>query len=102
MMKRFAVLFLALTLFLGPLSAKTVRGKVSSEGKALAGVIVSDGYRFAKTDAAGAFKLSTHKDARFVFVITPSGYVAPFESGAPQFLQLIISVLLYIFLKLRG
>ena len=85
MMKRFAVLFLALTLFLGPLSAKTVRGKVSSEGKALAGVMVSDGYRFAKTDGAGAFKLSTHKDARFVFVITPSGYVAPFESGAPQF-----------------
>ncbi len=85
MMRRFAVLFLALTLFLGPLSAKTVRGKVSSEGKALAGVIVSDGYRFAKTDAAGAFKLSTHKDARFVFVITPSGYVAPYGSGSPQF-----------------
>ena len=84
-MKRVAVLFLSVVLCLLPLGAKTVKGTVSCEGKGLAGVMVSDGYRFAKTDGAGAFKLSTHKDARFVFVITPSGYVAPFESGAPQF-----------------
>ena len=84
-MKRVAVLFLAIVLSGLPLGAKTVKGTVSCEGKGLAGVMVSDGYRFAKTDGTGAFKLSTHKDARFVFVITPSGYVAPFESGAPQF-----------------
>ena len=65
--------------------AKTIKGTVKGPKAPLSGVIVSDGYSFVKTSRNGSFKINTAKDARFVFVITPSGYVAPFESGAPQF-----------------
>lgn len=84
-MKRILLSFLSLIIVFNLLEAKTVKGSVSCDGKSLSGVIVSDGYRFTKTDAKGAFKISTHKDARFVYVITPSGYVADFSSGAPAF-----------------
>ncbi len=77
-----AALFAVLVL---PLSAKTVKGTVSGEGNPLSGVIVSDGYTFAKTDAKGKFSLPLSKSARYVFVITPDGYVGDFSSGAPQF-----------------
>lgn len=65
--------------------ARKVQGSVSAQGKPLEGVIVSDGYRFTKTGADGSFAMNTHREARFIFVITPSGYVADFSSGAPQF-----------------
>jgi len=83
-MKR--ILFaLALILAVTPVSAKRIRGNVSCAGEPLAGVVISDGYRFTTSRANGSFVINTHKDARFVFVITPSGYVADYSSGAPQF-----------------
>lgn len=84
-MRKFLGLILAVAMVSVPAMAKSVKGRVSSQGKPLANVIVSDGYKFTKTGKDGAFKLSTHKDARNVFVITPSGYVADYSSGAPQF-----------------
>ena len=84
-MRRILCVAAVLAALVMPLSAKTVKGTVSGEGKALSGVIVSDGYRFTKTDAKGKFSLSLHKNARCVFVVTPSGYVGDFSSGAPQF-----------------
>ena len=83
-MKRILIT-LALILAVAHVYAKNVRGSVRGAGEALAGVVVSDGYRFTVTKADGSFVLNTHKNARFVFVITPSGYVADFSSGAPQF-----------------
>ncbi len=84
-MKKLLFVLLCLCLTLLPLNAKKVKGSVRGAGQPLSGVIVSDGYRFTQTGADGSFTLNTHKDARFVFVITPSGYVADFSSGAPQF-----------------
>lgn len=85
-MKRIVLACLALSLFvLQPICAKNVKGRVSSSGKPLAGVIVTDGYRFTQTSAKGEFTLNTHKDARYVQVVTPAGYVADFSSGAPAF-----------------
>ena len=63
-MKRILLAALACTLLILQAEAKVVRGTVKGPDAPLSGVIVS---------------------ARFVFVVTPSGYVAPFESGAPQF-----------------
>ena len=83
-MKRILLAALACMLVLQA-EAKTIKGTVKGPDSPLAGVIVSDGYRFTKTAKNGSFKINTAKDARFIFVITPSGYVAPFESGAPQF-----------------
>ena len=84
-MKKILLAAIAACLIGLPAQARKVRGSVSAEGKPLAGVTVSDGYRFTSTGADGSFSLNTHKDARFVFVITPSGFVADFSSGAPQF-----------------
>jgi len=85
MKKRLLTILLALSFAVLPLNARKVTGKVSAQGAPLENVIVSDGYRFTQTGNDGSFCLNTHKDARFVFVITPSGFVSDFSSGAPQF-----------------
>ena len=84
-MKKFLFLIICLSLTAFTLEAKKVKGSVKSGDAPLAGVVVSDGYRFTTTQADGTFTLNTHKDARNVFVITPSGYVADYSSGAPAF-----------------
>lgn len=84
-MRKHLLLIFTLSLMVLPLQAKKVKGSVSAAGTPLANVLVSDGYHFSLTKANGTFTLDTHKDARFVFVVTPSGYVAPFGSGVPEF-----------------
>lgn len=84
-MKRILLAALACTLLILQAEAKVVRGTVKGPDAPLSGVIVTDGFSFTTTTRNGSFKINTSKDARFVFVVTPSGYVAPFESGAPQF-----------------
>ena len=65
--------------------ARKVSGKVHSGAKALQGVIVTDGSSFTKTRGDGTFKLNADNKARFVYIITPSGYVADYRSGTPEF-----------------
>jgi len=85
-MKKFLlILALAAVVAALPLEAKRVKGTVKGAGRPLSGVIVSDGYSFTQTSASGTFVLNTHKDARYVFVVTPAGFVADYTSGAPQF-----------------
>lgn len=84
-MRKALVIILSICFLAFPLQARKVKGSVKAQGEPLANVLVSDGYRFTTTAANGTFSLNTHKDARFVFVITPSGYTADFSSGAPQF-----------------
>ena len=86
-MRKLLFIFISLTLMAFPLEAKKIKGSVKSEGTPLSGVIVSDGYRFTTTASDGSFTLNTHKDARYVFVITPSGFVADYSTGAPAFYQ---------------
>ncbi len=85
MNKKLLTAFLGLCIALVPLQARRVKGCVKADGAPLRDVIVSDGYRFTKTSDDGTFCFNTHRKARFVFVVTPSGYVADFSSGAPQF-----------------
>lgn len=65
--------------------ARKVSGKVHSGAKALQGVVVTDGSSFTKTRGDGTFKLNADNKARFVYIITPSGYVADYRSGTPEF-----------------
>lgn len=54
---------------------RVVSGAVTGDGKPLAGVLVSDGCRVARTDAQGAYRLPTGADSgHFVFVTTPRGF----------------------------
>ncbi len=72
------ILFTLIAAFMA-LSAygKPVTGKVTCEGKGVAGVAVSDGYSVVTTDAGGHFRLDVAPEGRFVFISTPSGHISP-------------------------
>lgn len=65
--------------------ARKVGGKVHCGSKALSGVIVTDGTSFTRTNRHGSFKFDIADSAKFVYVVTPSGYVADYSSGSPEF-----------------
>jgi hypothetical protein len=60
---------------------KRLTGRVLSSGKALQGVVVSDGYAVVATDKKGRYAFEVHPDARHVFVSTPSGFAFQNEAG---------------------
>ena len=65
-----------------------VKGSVISEGKGIAGVVVSDGYRCVSTNSKGQFEIEANDDARYVFLSTPSGYEVECREGTiPMFYQ---------------
>ena len=59
----------------------TLTGVVYGDGRPLSGVSVSDGVQIATTDAEGVYRIESDKSAGFVFVITPSNYVAAESDG---------------------
>ena len=75
------------TLLPAELQARIVTGKVTCGDKNLSKVIVTDGTNFTKTKGNGTFKMDIADTARFVYIITPSGYSADWSSGAPEFYQ---------------
>ena len=68
-----------------PDAGSTVYGLVECEGKGVEGVLVSDGYLFAKTDADGVYNLRSEKVHGYVFIILPSGYTALTDGILPVF-----------------
>ena len=82
-MKRFIMLGL-LGLSLCP-QAKEITGKVTSEKRGLPSVVVTDGYRFTTTDSLGNYHFEADDKAHFVYIVTPSGYMADCRSGSPAF-----------------
>ena len=91
-MQKLRILFfiaLATIFIVVELPARTITGKVVSGKEKLSNVIVTDGYNFAKTKRNGTFKIQLADSAKFVYIVTPSGYSADWVSGAPQFYQKI-------------
>ncbi|MBE7179419.1 MAG: calcineurin-like phosphoesterase C-terminal domain-containing protein, partial [Mucilaginibacter polytrichastri] len=62
-----------------------ISGRVTSAGKALADVLVSDGISIVKTDRNGKYSLDTAGKAGHVFVIIPSGYAFPVQRDIARF-----------------
>lgn len=60
--------------------AGVVTGKVTAAGKALANVLVSDGFTIVPTRADGSYQLTPDAKAEFVFISIPSGYEFPHEN----------------------
>ena len=58
-----------------------VSGTVTSKGKAVSGVVISDGYSVVQTDKMGNYQIQLHELARFVWISTPSGYEFKTESS---------------------
>ena len=65
--------------------ARTVTGKVVCGQQKLSNVIVTDGFKFTKTKKNGEFKMNLADSAKFVYIVTPSGYAGDWSTGAPQF-----------------
>ena len=70
-----------------PSGPVTISGKVLDQtGKALAGVVVSDGFKSYKTDSQGVFRIDSDlSKAKFVSVSIPDGYKVPCSGGLPIF-----------------
>lgn len=66
-----------------------VKGKVSSAGKGLEGVVVTDGLHVVRTDRAGNFSFVSPDTAEFVHISVPSGYAFPNDKGVARFYQRI-------------
>lgn len=64
----------------------TVVGRVTCNGEAVEGVVVSDGALFTTTDSRGEYQLRSFKHYGSVFIVTPSGYEPVSKRGVhPQF-----------------
>ena len=74
-----------LCLCCGEALARSVSGSVVSGNEKLPGVIVTDGKNFTVTDRNGKFRFDADDKSDFVYVLTPTGYTAPYESGTPVF-----------------
>ncbi len=86
-MKRILLISLSILLTCTFAEARKVSGTVKSGEQKLSGVIVTDGKSFTKTNKFGKFKFDIKDDAEFVYIVTPSGYVADWSAGVPAFYQ---------------
>lgn len=86
-MKKVILFLSALVCFSLAADAEKLSGSVVCGTEKLEGVVVTDGTNFTRTKSNGKFSLNARDDAEFVYILTPSGYVAPFVNGTPQFYQ---------------
>ena len=85
-MKKLFIILLVAVNAVCALQAKEIKGTVKdTEGKGVAGVVVSDGLNTVVTDSKGRFKMDADHDSRFVFVSTPSGYISSTLGGKTLF-----------------
>ena len=84
-MKRIFIAIAALIASTALADARKVSGTVTSGAQVLEGVVVTDGSNFTTTNAKGKFTFDIKDDAEFVYLVTPSGYVADWTSGVPAF-----------------
>lgn len=68
------------------------KGKVSCNGKGIAGVAVTDGTTVCSTDKNGSYSLQVTNEAKFVYISSPAGYSVPLENSAPQFFKPISEI----------
>ena len=88
-MRAYSVL-VALALLPVMAEAGIVKGRVTANGKPLAGVQVSDGRQIVLTNANGKYSMNTDKADSVVFITTPSGYRATMmDEIRPGFWQLL-------------
>jgi hypothetical protein len=71
---------------------KSLTGTVSSNGKGLKEVVVSDGYSVVATSKNGQFAFVPHPDAVCIFISTPSGFAFENTEGIARHYRLLQDV----------
>jgi hypothetical protein len=66
-----------------------VQGRVTSAGKGIAGVAITDGINVVRTSANGNYELLSNKTREFVYISLPSGYEFPHQESITQFFKSI-------------
>ena len=64
-----------------------IKGYVKCLGKGMPNILVTNGFDFALTNADGRYILPMNRNARFVYITTPSGYLPQITGGLPLFYQ---------------
>lgn len=62
-----------------------VKGKVTSNGKGIPGVSITDGIQVYQTNKNGEYEFIVKESADFVYISTPAGYAFAHENNIPQF-----------------
>jgi frataxin-like iron-binding protein CyaY len=57
-----------------------ISGRVTSKGKGIASVVISDGFNVVQTDKSGNYTIDINTLAKFVWLSTPAGYEFKTES----------------------
>ncbi len=70
-------------------TATTVTGKLTSQGKAIPEVQITDGKTIVLTDKHGKFSLETSDESEYIYYSLPSGYESPIQNGIPVFFKKI-------------
>ena len=85
-MKRLIVSALAALAIVASASAASlvkISGKVTADGKPLAGVPVTDGTQFVVTDKSGKYTMDSADGTKYVYITLPDGYEVPVKDGVP-------------------
>lgn len=64
-------------------------GKVTSEGKGIAGVPVTDGRQIVLTDNKGNYRMTGDSETEFIYITLPDGYAVPMENRVPAFYKAV-------------
>lgn len=74
-----------------------ITGQVKCQGRGVANVVVTNGFDCVSTDVAGKYTIPYHRDARFVYVTTPAGYLPQrdFPVASLCFINALLKGLLY-------
>lgn len=71
--------------YVEPAEGATLYGMVkTTDGKGVAGVVVSDGKEVTVTDADGVYNIESNKDYGYVFISVPSGYEIETDGVLPR------------------
>src|SRR5688572_805053 len=62
-----------------------LKGKVTGNGKGIAGVAVTDGNNITTTDKNGGYELLSNSTAEFVYISIPAGYEFSGNGGMVNF-----------------
>ena len=85
-------LFFALSLTLAAqVNAQAIKlsGKVTSNGKGIPNVGVTDGVNIVATNKKGGYVLHTTDTSSFVYISIPAGYKVPIKNNTPHFFRAI-------------
>ncbi len=72
--------------FLG--KGKKIKGRVLTNGRGIANVVVSDGYTVIATDKKAKYEFEPHAEALVIFVSTPAGYAFKNQDGIAKHYRL--------------